>query len=81
MTAAEGASPFRRVHLRLEWVDDDPVKMMEEAMFAIRKAALAPMCAMAIGGGAYAASDWLKGSTEDQLENFSPIFSRASEPS
>ena len=42
-------------------------------MFAIRKAALAAVCVTVIGGGAYAASDWLKGSTEDQLKTLAEI--------
>jgi len=42
-------------------------------MFTIRKTALAASCVMILAGGAYAASDWLKGSVDEKLKTLTNI--------
>lgn len=42
-------------------------------MLSIRKAAIGTVCLLAFAGGAYAASDWLKGSTEEQLKTLAEL--------
>lgn len=42
-------------------------------MHTIRKGAIAAACLLAFAGGAFAASDWLKGSTEEQLKTLAGI--------
>jgi len=42
-------------------------------MLSMRKTVIATACLFAFAGGAYAASDWLKGSTEEQLKTLAEI--------
>ena len=42
-------------------------------MRAIRKIVIAAGCLMVLGGGAYAGSDWLKGSTDEQLKTLAGL--------
>jgi len=42
-------------------------------MFSFRKTAVAAACLMAFTGGTYAASDWLTGSTEEQLKTLAEL--------
>ena len=42
-------------------------------MLSIRKTVIGAACLLAFAGGAYAASDWLKGSTEEQLKTLAEI--------
>lgn len=42
-------------------------------MPALRKSMIAASFLVALAGGAYAASDWLKGSTEEQLKTLAAV--------
>src|SRR6266498_2737545 len=42
-------------------------------MLTFRKTAVATACVLMLGGGAYAASDWLKGSPEEKLNALAEI--------
>ena len=42
-------------------------------MLSFRKAVISAACLMALTGGTYAASDWLTGSTEEQLKTLANI--------
>jgi hypothetical protein len=46
---------------------------MEGLMFAARKTIVATSCLMMLAGGAYAASDWLKGSVDEKLKTLAEI--------
>ena len=45
----------------------------EKRMSAFRKSMIAASFLLALAGGAYAASDWLTGSTEQQLKTLAAI--------
>jgi hypothetical protein len=49
------------------------IRGKEIAMLAIRKTVIATACLFAFVGGAYAASDWLTGSTDDKLKTLAEI--------
>ncbi len=42
-------------------------------MISVRKALVAAACLFVFGGGAYAASDWLTGSTDDKLKTLAEL--------
>jgi hypothetical protein len=42
-------------------------------MYSVRKTLIATACLSMLAGGAYAASDWLKGSTEEQLKTLAEL--------
>jgi hypothetical protein len=46
---------------------------MEALMFFVRKTVIAASCLMMLAGGAYAASDWLKGSADEKMKTLAEI--------
>jgi hypothetical protein len=46
---------------------------MEALMFVVRKTVIAASCLMMLAGGAYAASDWLKGSADEKIKTLAEI--------